>query len=235
MIIDIPFFPISIGIHKYPKTHSTRESDKYNKIFCIGSGKTGTTSLEKLLTQFGFIMGNQPAAEVLSRDWLLKRDARRIIDYCYTAEAFQDAPFGFPDLYKILDEHFPNSKFILSVRNNADEWFASLVRFHTKLFSSDPNRPPDENDLKNALHCYKGYMYEGYYANYGQFGIAPYEPTAYKNEYLKLNEAKRDYFKNRPNDFIEINLSNAEDFQRLCRFLHVKTDIKSFPHENRTK
>lgn len=241
MLLKTRFFSLELKRNKpsdkiisKDKTNSVITQRNYNKIFSIGSGKTGTTSLEKLLKQFGFKLGNQPTAEVLSRDWLFNRDASRIIDFCHTAEAFQDAPFGYPDLYKVLDEHFPNSKFILTVRNSADEWYNSLVRFHTKLFSSDPNRPPNENDLKNALYRYKGYIYEGYYASYGKFGIAPYEPSAYKEKYIQSNEAKRAYFKNRPNDFIEINLSKAEDFQRLCHFLHVETDITSFPHENRT-
>jgi hypothetical protein len=245
MKIKIPYLPISVSINReFPNTFqsmgeqdglSNTKDKNYPKIFCIGSNKTGTTSIEKLLSQFGFKLGNQPTAEVLSRDWLHHKDASRIIRYCHTADAFQDVPFGFPDIYKILDEHFPNSKFILTVRNSADEWFESLVRFHTKLFSSDPNRPPNEEDLKNALYRYQGYIHEGYFAKYGQFGIPPYDPSFYKASYLELNEEKRNYFKSRPNDFLEINLSKHEDFKCLCQFLNVRTNIKSFPHENQTK
>lgn len=242
MHLKIPLLPLGISIYRLNRQTplsavpvSRIINRKYNKVFCIGSGKTGTTSLEKLLLHFGFTMGNQPTAEVLSRDWLHERNAERIIRFCYTAEAFQDAPFGHKDLYKILDREFPNSKFILTVRNNADEWFDSLVRFHTKLFSSDKTRPPSEEDLKNAVYRYRGYIHEGYWATYGQYGISPYDATAYKVNYNTTNEEKRIYFKEREEDFIEINLEKQEDFTRLCQFLNVETSLTSFPHENRTR
>lgn len=36
---------------------------KYDKIFCIGANKTGTTSLGHTLKQLGFNLGNQRHAE----------------------------------------------------------------------------------------------------------------------------------------------------------------------------
>lgn len=95
MLLKTRFFSLELKRNKpsdkiisKDKTNSVITQRNYNKIFSIGSGKTGTTSLEKLLKQFGFKLGNQPTAEVLSRDWLFNRDASRIIDFCHTAEAF---------------------------------------------------------------------------------------------------------------------------------------------------
>ncbi len=244
MIIKLPLLPFNIKVHRvYPgkkelqkeKPWAVIKNRNFDKVFCIGAGKTGTTSLEKLFTQFGFKMGNQPTAEVLSRDWLMNTSAERIIRYCYTADAFQDAPFGYPNLYNELDKAFPNSKFILTVRNSAEEWFNSLVRFHAKKFSSDPLRPPNDQDLSNATYRYKGYMFESYQFVYGKYNIPLYDKQSYKENYLKNNEEKRNYFKNRPNDFIEINLSIQDDFQRLCEFLNIETNIAGFPWENKTQ
>lgn len=245
MIIKLPLLPFDLNIHRLQKNfqptppasqpQTTILERNYDKVFCIGSGKTGTTSLEKLLRQFGFSLGNQPVAEVLSRDWLERKDPDRIIRFCHTAEAFQDAPFGYSGLHKVLDEAFPNAKFILTVRSSPEEWFDSLVRFHTKLFSSNPNRPPDENDLKNTLYRYKGFLYESYMLNYGKYGIKPYDSECYKNQYESNNNEKREYFKDRPNDFLEINLANPNDFPKLCHFLNIETTIPCFPWENRTK
>ena len=38
----------------------------YSKVFCIGFNKTGTTSVEVALRNFGFKIGEQKVAEVLA-------------------------------------------------------------------------------------------------------------------------------------------------------------------------
>lgn len=240
MIIKLPFLSWDLNIQRHTRTEivpippTALKRGGYNKIFCVGQNKTGTTSLEKLLSLFGFKIGNQSAGEVLSLDWLINKNAERIIQYCYTADAFQDVPFSYPDLYRELDKAFPNSKFILTVRESPDEWFESLVRFHTKVFSSDASRPPNEDDLKNATYCYKGYAFEVLALLYDYPKIPLYDEHAYKDHYVRDNDEKRAYFKNRPDDFIEINLSVKEDFQRLCKFLSVETAVKEFPWLNRS-
>lgn len=86
------------------------------KVFCIGRNKTGTTSLKKALSEFGYLIGDQRAAERLIDAYAI-RDFGPIMSYCETAEAFQDVPFSWPYTYVVLDQAFPNSKFILTVRS----------------------------------------------------------------------------------------------------------------------
>jgi len=241
MIIKLPFLPWDLNIQRHvrnkyplPPPVITKRKD-YNKIFCIGSNKTGTTSLEKLLTLFGFEIGNQPVGEILSLDWLIHKNAERIIKYCYTADAFQDAPFSYPGLYRELDKAFPNSKFIMTVRNSPDEWYKSLVRFHTLVFSSDPNRPPNKDDLANATYRYKGYVFDVLALLYEYPKTPLYDESMYKNHYVADNDEKRSYFKDRPNDFIEINLAVKDDFWRLCDFMGIETNINGFPWLNRSE
>jgi hypothetical protein len=241
VIIQLPFLPWDINIERRlrdnlmdPNSGTLIKNRNYEKIFCIGFGKTGTTSLGNLLSLFGFRVGNQAVAEVLSRDWLIHKDADRIIRYCYTADAFQDAPFGYPELYKELDVAFPGSKFILTVRNSPEEWFESLVRFHTKLFSSDPERPPTKEDLENANYRYKGYMLESQVLLYGYPKTLLYDEEVYKSHYIKNNSDKREYFKSRPHDFIEINVAIKDDFCRLCEFLNIETNLTDFPWLNKS-
>ena len=90
-----------------------------NKVFVIGSNKTGTTSLGAALNNLGYQLGNQLEAEMLIDDWA-KRDFRRIIKYCRTADAFQDIPFSLNFTFQAVDAAFPGSKFILSVRDDAE-------------------------------------------------------------------------------------------------------------------
>ena len=85
------------------KVNFERLIDKnYDKVFCIGFGKTGTTSMKKLLSDMGFIVGNQIAGEMLIRDYAENR-FDNIIRYFHVADAFQDCPSSLPGIYKIQD------------------------------------------------------------------------------------------------------------------------------------
>src|SRR5690349_10358789 len=110
------------------------------KIFCIGSGKTGTTSMGAALASLGFKLADQAIGESLIEDWA-KRDFRAIIDHCKSADAFQDVPFSLDYTYAALDQAFPGAKFILTVRESSAEWYESLTRFHTKIVGK--NRLPN--------------------------------------------------------------------------------------------
>lgn len=83
-------------LRRYPKT-AYQMASVYGKpkIFCIGRHKTGTTSLAQEFEMLDFVVGDQRAGELLLEDWV-KRDFKRIIKYCYTAQVFQDTPFALP-------------------------------------------------------------------------------------------------------------------------------------------
>ena len=144
-------------IPRKAQTKGLNSSSKDKKIFCIGLHKTGTTSLEAALKNHGFLMGNQSAGEDLLEDWAI-RDFKRIIDLCHTADAFQDTPFALPYTYQALDMHFSNAKFILTIRNDFEQWYRSITRFHSKLWA-DGVRVPTVEDLKKAPYRYKGRAY----------------------------------------------------------------------------
>src|SRR2546429_7047723 len=84
------------------------------RVFCIGLARTGTTSLEEALKVLGYRLGDQRQGELLLRAYV-ERNFRPIVEFCLTAEAFQDVPFSLPFTYIALDQSFPNAKFVLSV------------------------------------------------------------------------------------------------------------------------
>lgn len=205
-----------------------------NKIFCIGFGKTATTSLEHTLKDFGLKLGNQAVGEMLVEDWYNKK-YDRIIRFCYTADAFQDNPFGCPGLYKSLDKAFPNSKFILTVRDNSEEWYNSLVRFHTKLFS-DTNEMPTESDLDKALYRYKGHLLDTRKWIYNYPEVPLYDPEYYQNLYLQHIEDVKKYFKNESEKLLILNVKQENSYQDLCNFLGIeKPESGGFPWLNKSK
>ena len=218
------------GRYTQPQRNTFHGSGK-DKVFCIGFNKTGTTSIELVLNNFGYVVGRQIEAELLMDDWAM-RDFRRIIDFCETAEAFQDVPFSLDFTYQALDQAFPKSKFILTVRNNADEWYRSLVRFHAKIVGV--TSAPTANDLKNASYHSKGWLWRQHQYIFGADEDTVYNEALYKSCYTNHNHQVLEYFKYRPKDLLVINLAEPTAMQNLCEFLEIEYDGKAMPHLNRS-
>ena len=213
------------------KYHEHKHKNK-QKIFCIGLNKTGTTSLKKEMELQGFVVGNQRRAELLFDDWV-KKDFSRIIKYCKTAQFFQDVPFSLPYTFIAIDQAFPGSKFILTIRDDAESWYNSLIRFHGKLFGNG-KIPPTTEDLKSATYIYKGFPYHSrtHVLNAPENDL--YNKEILIDFYETHNKAVTDYFRFRKNDFLEINLKEDNSYEKFCSFLNIVQTKDKFPWENKT-
>ena len=109
---------------------------KANKVFCIGRNKTGTTSIAKIFNEIGLDVAPQEHFELLIKDWYKNDFSKIITSVKYKGISFQDIPFSLPKTFEILDNEFPNSKFILTVRDSPEAWYKSLTTFHAKLFGN---------------------------------------------------------------------------------------------------
>lgn len=204
---------------------------KNRKIFCIGRGKTGTTSMKQALRDLGYKVGIQSDAEILIDDWVV-RDFRRIVQYCETADAFQDIPFSLDFTYQVLDYVFPGSKFILTVRNNEDEWYKSLVRFHSKILGID--HIPTADDLKKFWYHEEGRLWKNAQYIYGVDESTLYDPVIYKKHYTSYNDQVVEYFRYRPSDLLVLNLAEPSAMRSLCGFLGIQYKGQTMPHLNRS-
>ena len=202
------------------------------KIFCIGLNKTGTTSLKKEMELQGYVVGNQRLGELLFDDWV-RRDFRRIIRLCKTAQFFQDAPFSFPYTYIALDQTFPGSKFILTVRDDGEEWYNSLVNFHSKSWGNG-NIPPTWEDLKESTYIYKGFPYHFVSCLFNSQKNDLYNKDKLIKYYNLHCSNVLTYFKYRPDDLFVINLKNNDSYSKFCNFLQCQQVRDSFPWLNKT-
>ncbi|NIA69270.1 hypothetical protein HBA54_11775 [Pelagibius litoralis] len=202
------------------------------KVFCIGRNKTGTTSLGAVLKKAGFLLGNQAAGESLIYDWGAGR-FDRIVDLCKSAQAFQDIPFSLPKTFEVLDASFPGSRFILSVRKNADEWYGSVIRFHTKIVGK--GRVPTPEDLKNFGYRHRGWIWNNMKLVYGIDENTLYDERIYKQHYDQHNEQVIEHFRQRPDDLLVVNLSDEQAECRLGTFLGLSNFEGLLPHLNRTR
>ena len=90
----------------------------YNKIFCIGFNKTGTTTLEKVLKLYVLDLPNQFEQEARISLPSLIGNYTKLLEFVAKYDAFQDLPFSQGETYVACDALFPNSKFILTVREH---------------------------------------------------------------------------------------------------------------------
>ena len=201
------------------------------KVFCIGRNKTGTTSLAKGLYELGFITCNQLEPKLLIEDWA-KRDFRRILQFCKTAEAFHDQPFSLPFTFQILDYAYPRSKFILTVRDDPDQWYQSVTRYMAKRYGG--GKLPTIVDLKKANYINPGWIARTYPLAHGVPEDDLFNKDILIKHYCQHNEFIMNYFRYRPEDLLVINVSKHGAWQELCRFLERDSDRNEFLWENKT-
>ena len=96
---------------------------KQKKIFGIGLSKIGTTSLTQALQLLDHKAVHFPFFHLKPQKDSLALNYHKIDKW----DAMTDTPI--PYFYKELDRHYPESKFILTIRN-IDEWLDSCENNH---------------------------------------------------------------------------------------------------------
>lgn len=202
------------------------------KIFGVGLNKTGTTSLKEAMKELGYIQGHQPSAEKFLGEWS-RREFKNLISYCHSAEFFQDVPFSLPYTYIVLDHVFPKSKFILTVRDNSEQWYNSITKFHSKIWSTK-NQIPSEKELKNATYVYKGWAWDFIKQVFNTPNNDLYNEKSLIEFYKNYNNNVKNYFQYRSNDLLVLNVSKPNSYERLCDFLGKESQGSKFPWKNKT-
>ncbi len=127
------------------------------------------------------------------------------IDIAKKFDAFEDDPWHL--LYSQMDKAFPNSKFILTQRD-ADAWYKSCL-----------------NHFYEDTTLIRDYMYGN--------GAPKDNEKKFKSVYHKHQNDIIEYFKDRPNDFLIIDFTKGEGWEKLCPFLEVEIPNETFPHANK--
>lgn len=204
--------------------------NKSKKVFCIGLNKTGTTSIGKFFELNGLEVARQREGEILL-EYYLRRDFNEIIKFCQNSSAkfFQDVPFSCPFTFQHLDNAFPNSKFILTIRNSSKVWYKSILKFHSQFYNQG-ERPTYES-LKNSNYVYKGWSWDLMNDVYFHGNIKSlYDQSQMEKIYQNHLKEVLNYFRNKPNKLIVINLSKKEDCNRLYKFLGLEKGDITFPY-----
>lgn len=202
-----------------------------NKIFNIGLPKTGTHSLNVALNRLGFKSLHNPIPF-----------RRQAFAGCYRFDPNDwRALTNFGEhIYAQLDANYPDSKFILTVRDK-ESWLDSYRRQIGATNGQDDapriitrrnwfrkrswlewarirtGRQPEINGLHIRLDVF------------GTYAFVPERLTyVYDLHYRNVLE----YFKGRPDRLLILDICDGEGWEKLCSFLNVRSiPSEAFPHK----
>lgn len=186
------------------------------RIFGVGMHKTATTSLDKALTLLGFDSAHWKNAHWARAVWEEMKETGRskTLERNY---ALCDLPISL--LFKELDAAYPNSKFILTIRDEG-EWirsiqthFSDLNPFH-RQWDSDPFTHRIHNEI---------------------YGRKQFDREVMLARYRRHNAEVLEYFKDRPRDLLIMNMSGGAGWYELCGFLKKPLPETPYPMENRNE
>jgi 3'(2'),5'-bisphosphate nucleotidase len=187
----------------------TSMSNTASKILGIGLSKTGTTSLAHALEILGYKTKDYPGISIYRSGDLSSVDLE-VVD---SHDALTDTPI--PSFYRELDVRYPGSKFILTVREK-EGWLKSC----RKQFNE--RSAEKQNDAHNRLFM-------------DLYGCTVFDEQKFLDGYERFVDGVREYFKDRPNDLLVINVTAGEGWEKLCPFLGQPVPEVQFPKANVTQ
>ena len=178
------------------------------KIFGIGLSKTGTSSLARALEILGYRTKDYLGVEKYVRGDLNSIDRNIITEN----DAFTDTPI--PSFYKELDRQYPNSKFILTVRET-NGWLKSCKKQFTQKLE----------DKQNEAHK-KLFM--------DLYGCSVFDEKLFQKGYNSFVNSVLEHFKDRPDDLLVLDIIGGDGWEKLCPFLDKPIPDVAFPKANVT-
>lgn len=176
------------------------------RVFGIGLNKTGTTSFHDAMTILGYRSlhwGGPPIRKQIER----ARDAGlpllSNLDPSY--DCFSDIEVLAKN-YALLDEQYPGSRFMLTVRP-LEDWLDSR------------RRHVENNQRRKARGEYDG-------------SFLVVEIDTWRRQWERHYPAVREYFAGR-DDFVEVDITAGAGWTPFCDLLGLPEPSEPFPHSNR--
>ena len=171
------------------------------RVFGIGLHKTATNSLHKALTILGLDSAHWGSARRARSIWQEMMDCGRssTVERHY---AWVDLPI--PLLFRQLDRAYPNSKFILTIRDES-RWLSS-VRNHWD-HGKNKFRSTWDND------CFTHHVHKLLY------GCKWPTDRIFIDRFRRHNADVIEHFIGRPSQLLVLNVDAGEGWPELCRFL----------------
>ena len=186
------------------------------RIFGVGLQRTATSSLHRAFQMLGFDSAHWKGGAWAQSIWqeMNKWGRSHVLEKDY---ALSDNPI--PLVYQQLDKAYPNSKFILTVRDE-QKWLASMEKFWA--YETNKRRWTWDND--GFSHKMHGMLY----------GTATFVREAFLATYRSHNAQVKEYFKARPHDLLVMDMEKGAGWPELCGFLMLAIPPVPYPKVNVT-
>jgi hypothetical protein len=181
------------------------------KVFGIGLSRTGTKSLTMALNQLNFKVIHYPSDQTILNELESGNYNFSVLKEFDGITDITVAPY-----YAQLDQLFPDSKFILTVRDK-DSWLRSIEAH----WSGKPvlETAPDNEAKMKLRRLLRLAVYGTYVFNKERLSYV------YDLHYKNVIE----YFKDRPDSLLVINICGGESWNKLCPFLNLPLLNEPFP------
>jgi hypothetical protein len=182
------------------------------KVFCVGMNKSGTSTVGECLRRLGFepFAGPReiaPRHRELVQPILARGDYEPALGFARDFRGFKDRPWNLWRMPERLDERFPDSRFILTVRD-PESWWRSIHHWMTVA------NPRSARVLARQLRS------------------ESIDREAMVAAYLAHNEAVLSHFAG-TGRLLVMDFARGDGWDRLCPFLDAAIPPADFPRMNR--
>jgi hypothetical protein len=194
------------------------------RIFGIGLGRSGTSSLTDALHLLGYRSLHYPEDDQTKEEvtaFLAAPGDRLQLTVLERLDAIIDTPICAT--FEALDAAYPGSKFILTIREK-QSWLASWRRFWEVWLE-----PYLRNHGGDAGAVYMNALHQSVY------GRTTFDADHFAHAYDRHHARVRRHFDDRPADLLTIDICAGQGWGPLCGFLGLPEPTEPFPWEARLR
>lgn len=182
------------------------------KVFCVGLGRTGTSSLTRALGILRVRTKHYPNDRRTQSDLRSGQYRLSILERYQGVSDNPVAPF-----FAQFDSAFPDSKFILTVREK-ESWLRSVRAQYARLpewWKQAPNARAYDEFVSACV-----------------YGTLEFSRERFAYVFDRHERAVRDYFAGREEDLLVLDVGAGNGWESLCPFLGRPVPDVPFPHAN---
>lgn len=187
--------------------------DSLPRVLVVGMNKTGTSTMKGCFQEVGWVPVASP--KTMSGVSRLVKDIIHDGNYESTLEliphflAFEDRPWNVWDVYKHAADRFPDSRFVLTVRDSGSWW----------------------RSVNNWLTHKKPQLVETYQT---QLRADSFTERDFIAGYERRNAEISDFFQG-TDRLLTVDVTAGTAWEPICGFLGVPVPDAPFPHRNKQK
>jgi len=182
------------------------------RVFGVGLNKTGTSSLKRCWEMLG--IGPIPSQKEVARARIIApaledRNFAPALAFAEDYRGLEDRPWNVGDIHHHLHQRFPDSLFVLTVRDE-EAWWQSVYRWIT---------------VEKPI-VQKRYL--------RHFEVDEISRAGFIEAYRRHNAAVLAYFENTaPDRLLVLEIGAGDEWQKICAFFERPVPPVPFPHVNR--